>query len=132
MDDDDLRSARLTTVFRIATACSESSDDPAERRRWRDYANELAEQILEIGARYRIEMYESARHHSAVMETTARLEWESRGDRWVVVARIPQGDGGMREVLVQQKYASEVEKALWSDPTRIDGLWCPVRTRDVQ
>jgi hypothetical protein len=51
---------------------------------------------------------------------------------WVVVARIPQVDGGTREVLVERRSAAEVREALRLDPARVDGLWCPVRTREVQ
>jgi hypothetical protein len=51
---------------------------------------------------------------------------------WVVVARIPQVDGGVREVLVERKHSAEVREVLRQDPARIDGLWCPTRTREVQ
>lgn len=50
---------------------------------------------------------------------------------WEVVARIPQVTGGVREVLVERRHAAEVREALRQDPARIDGLWCPVRTREV-
>ena len=51
---------------------------------------------------------------------------------WIVVARIPQVDGRVREVLVESKHAGEVRAVLRHDPARIDGLWCPTRTREVQ
>jgi hypothetical protein len=51
---------------------------------------------------------------------------------WVVVARIPQVGGGVREVLVERTYAAEVRAVLRQDPARIDGLWCPRRTREVR
>lgn len=50
--------------------------------------------------------------------------------QWVTVARIPQIDGGTRIVQVERKNAAEVKEALRDDPARIDGLWCPIRTRD--
>lgn len=51
---------------------------------------------------------------------------------WVVVASIPQLDGKLREVLVERKNAAEVREVLRQDPARVDGLWCPTRTREVQ
>jgi hypothetical protein len=51
---------------------------------------------------------------------------------WVVVASVPQVDGGVREVLVERKHAREVREVLRQDPSRVDGLWCPVRTREAQ
>jgi hypothetical protein len=50
---------------------------------------------------------------------------------WVVVARIPQADGGVREVLVESKHAREVREVLRQDLTRVDGLWCQTRTREA-
>ena len=50
---------------------------------------------------------------------------------WVVVARIPQMGGAVREVLVERRHAREVREVLREDPARIDRLWCPVRTREV-
>ncbi len=50
---------------------------------------------------------------------------------WVVVASIPQIDGGIREVLVERRHAAEVRETLRQDPARIDGLWCATRVRDV-
>ena len=51
---------------------------------------------------------------------------------WVVVARIPQINGRTREVLVERRHAREVREVLRLDPARIDGIWCPKQTRDVQ
>ena len=51
---------------------------------------------------------------------------------WVVVARIPQIDGRVREVLVERGNAREVSEVLRQDPARVDSLWCPTRTREVQ
>ena len=50
---------------------------------------------------------------------------------WVVVARIPQVDGAVREVLVERRHAREVRDVLRQDPARIDGLWVPTRVREV-
>ncbi len=50
---------------------------------------------------------------------------------WVVIARIPQMGGAVREVLVERRHAREVREVLREDPARIDRLWCPVRTREV-
>jgi len=52
--------------------------------------------------------------------------------RWLVVARIPQIDGRIREVLVRACDAREVREVLRQDPARVDGLWCPTRTRDAE
>ena len=51
---------------------------------------------------------------------------------WIVVARIPQVDGRVREVLVERRHAREVREVLRLDPARVDGLWCTTRTREVQ
>lgn len=53
-------------------------------------------------------------------------------ERWVVVATIPQIDGGVREILVRTRDAREVREVLRLDSARIDGLWCPTRVREVQ
>lgn len=50
---------------------------------------------------------------------------------WVVVARVPQADSGIREVLVESKHAAEVREVLRNDPARIERLWCPSRTREA-
>jgi len=50
---------------------------------------------------------------------------------WVVVARIPQVDGAVREVLVQSRHAREVRDVLRQDPARIERLWVPTRVREV-
>jgi len=54
-----------------------------------------------------------------------------RAEYWVVVARILQVDGAVREVLVERRHAREVRDALREDPARIDGLWVPTRVREV-
>jgi hypothetical protein len=51
--------------------------------------------------------------------------------RWVVVAQIPQVDGAIREVRVEQRHASEVREVLRQDPARVERLWCPVQTREA-
>lgn len=51
---------------------------------------------------------------------------------WVVAARIPQLGGAVREVLVERRHAREVREVLKQDPARIDALWCPTSTREVQ
>lgn len=60
------------------------------------------------------------------------IKKESQPGNWVVVARIPQLDGGMREVLVEKCNASEVKRVIQADPVRVQRLWCPTQVRDIR
>jgi len=51
---------------------------------------------------------------------------------WVVVARMPQADGVIHEVMVEREHVAEARRTLdWRGATA-DWLTCPVRIREVR